>query len=56
MEVIEEEKCTLEQQVKVMVAELAIEKASSNQAGKDKNLLESYLLSNFPRLLRRLGA
>ncbi|XP_070003344.1 tropomyosin-2-like [Nicotiana sylvestris] len=41
MEVLEENKCTLEQQLKVMALELAVEKASSNQAGKDKNLLES---------------
>ncbi|XP_019240646.1 PREDICTED: uncharacterized protein LOC109220639 [Nicotiana attenuata] len=41
MEVLEESKCTLEQQLRVMASELAVEKASSNQAGKDKNLLES---------------
>ncbi|XP_070013884.1 uncharacterized protein [Nicotiana sylvestris] len=41
MEVLEENKCTLEKQVKVLAVELAVERASSNQAGKDKNLLES---------------
>lgn len=41
MEVLEESKCTLEQQLRVMASELAVEKASSNQAGKDKNLLET---------------
>ncbi|XP_070046015.1 uncharacterized protein [Nicotiana tomentosiformis] len=40
-EVLEEEKCTLEQQVKISSVELAVEKASSSQAGKDKDLLES---------------
>ncbi|XP_070017884.1 uncharacterized protein [Nicotiana sylvestris] len=40
MEVLEENKCTLEQQLRVMTSELTVEKASSNQAGKDKNLLE----------------
>ncbi|XP_070008641.1 uncharacterized protein [Nicotiana sylvestris] len=41
MEVSEESKCTLEQQVNLLTSELAVEKASSNQAGKDKNLLET---------------
>ncbi|XP_070015803.1 uncharacterized protein [Nicotiana sylvestris] len=41
MEVLEERKCTLEQQLRVMASELAVEKASSNQASKDKNLFES---------------
>ncbi|XP_070015368.1 uncharacterized protein [Nicotiana sylvestris] len=41
MEILEENKCTLEQQVKVFAVELAIERASSNQDGKDKNLLMS---------------
>ncbi|XP_070003313.1 uncharacterized protein [Nicotiana sylvestris] len=42
MEVLEENKCTLEQQLRVMALKLAFEKASSNQAGKDKNLLKPY--------------
>ncbi|XP_070020098.1 uncharacterized protein [Nicotiana sylvestris] len=41
MEVLEESKCTLEQQLRVLTSELAVEKASSNQSGKDKNLLET---------------
>ncbi|XP_070020335.1 uncharacterized protein [Nicotiana sylvestris] len=41
MEVFEESKCTLEQQLKVLTSELAVEKASSNQADKDKNILET---------------
>lgn len=41
MEAVEDGKCTLEQQVRVIAVELAIEKASSSQAGKDKNVLES---------------
>lgn len=40
-EVLDEEKCALEQQVHVMALELAIEKASSSQVGKDKDILES---------------
>ncbi|XP_070029971.1 tropomyosin-2-like [Nicotiana sylvestris] len=41
MEMLEESKCTLEQQLKVLTSELAVEKASSNQVDKDKNLLET---------------
>lgn len=41
MEVLEKNKYTLEQHIKIMAAELEIKKASSNQAGKDKHLLES---------------
>ncbi|XP_070025853.1 uncharacterized protein [Nicotiana sylvestris] len=41
MEILEENKCTLERQVRVLTSELAVEKALSNQAGKEKNLLET---------------
>ncbi|XP_070026011.1 tropomyosin-2-like [Nicotiana sylvestris] len=41
MEELEENKCTLEQQLRILTSELAVERASSNQAGKDKNLLET---------------
>ncbi|XP_070020411.1 uncharacterized protein [Nicotiana sylvestris] len=41
MKILEESKCTLEQHVRVLTSELAVEKASSNQAGKDKNLLKT---------------
>ncbi|XP_019239391.1 PREDICTED: uncharacterized protein LOC109219393 [Nicotiana attenuata] len=41
MEVLEENKCTLEQQLKIVTSELAVEKASSNQASKDKDFVES---------------
>ncbi|XP_075110559.1 uncharacterized protein LOC142181546 [Nicotiana tabacum] len=41
MEMLKESKCTLEQQLKVLTSELTVEKASSNQADKDKNLLET---------------
>ncbi|XP_070049512.1 interactor of constitutive active ROPs 1-like [Nicotiana tomentosiformis] len=40
-EVLDEEKCALEQQVKMMAAELSIEKDSSSQVGKDKELLKT---------------
>nr|XP_033511460.1 uncharacterized protein LOC117276223 [Nicotiana tomentosiformis] len=40
-EVLAEEKNALEQQMKMIAAELAIEKASSSQVGKDKDILES---------------
>ncbi|XP_070020242.1 uncharacterized protein [Nicotiana sylvestris] len=36
MEVLEENKCTLEQQLSVMASELAVEKASSNQAATEE--------------------
>nr|XP_009798598.1 PREDICTED: uncharacterized protein LOC104244799 [Nicotiana sylvestris] len=57
MEVLEENKCTLEQQLKVLISELVVEKASSNQASKDKNLLESSFseqLSKASKEIRRL--
>ncbi|XP_009783345.1 uncharacterized protein [Nicotiana sylvestris] len=41
MEISEESKCTLEQQVRVLTSELVVEKVSSNQAGEEKNLLET---------------
>ncbi|XP_019239562.1 PREDICTED: uncharacterized protein LOC109219556 [Nicotiana attenuata] len=41
MEALEENKCTLEQQLRNLTSELAVERASSNQASKDKNLLET---------------
>ncbi|XP_070029981.1 uncharacterized protein [Nicotiana sylvestris] len=59
MEALEESKCTLEQQLKVLTSELAVEKASSNQAGKDKNLLEtsfSKQLSKASEEIRELRA
>ncbi|XP_070043091.1 uncharacterized protein [Nicotiana tomentosiformis] len=40
-EVLAEEKDALEQQIQMIVAELAIKKASSSQVGKDKDILES---------------
>lgn len=59
MEVLEESKCTLEQQLKVLTSELAVEKASSNQVGKDKNFLEtsfSEQLSKASEEIRELRA
>ncbi|XP_070054005.1 uncharacterized protein [Nicotiana tomentosiformis] len=40
-EVLAEEKNALEQQMKMIAAKLAIEKASSSQVGKDKDILDS---------------
>ncbi|XP_075112341.1 uncharacterized protein LOC142182193 [Nicotiana tabacum] len=59
MEILEESKYTLEQQVRVLTSELVVEKASSNQAGKDKNLLEtsfSEQLSKASEEIRELKA
>ncbi|XP_070022644.1 spindle pole body component 110-like [Nicotiana sylvestris] len=59
MEVLEESKRTLEKQLKVLFSELAVEKASSNQAGKDKNLLETLFseqLSKASEEIRELKA
>ncbi|XP_070048929.1 tropomyosin-2-like [Nicotiana tomentosiformis] len=40
-EVLAEEKNALEQQMRMVSAELAVEKSSSSQVGKDKDILES---------------
>ncbi|XP_019266740.1 PREDICTED: tropomyosin-1-like [Nicotiana attenuata] len=59
VEVLEESKCTLEQQLKVLSSELAVEKACSSQADKDKNLLEasfSEQLSKASEEIRELKA
>ncbi|XP_070019625.1 protein CROWDED NUCLEI 2-like [Nicotiana sylvestris] len=59
MEALEENKCTLEHQLRVLTSELAVEKASSNQAGKDKNLIEtsfSEQLSKASEEIRELKA
>ena len=59
MEVLEENKCTLEQQLRVLTSELAVERASLNQAGKDKNLLKtsySEQLSKASEEIRELKA
>ncbi|XP_070023023.1 uncharacterized protein [Nicotiana sylvestris] len=59
MEALEESKCILEQQLKVLTSELAVEKATSNQAGKDKNLLDTFFseqLSKASEEIRELKA
>ncbi|XP_070007448.1 tropomyosin-2-like [Nicotiana sylvestris] len=59
MEVLEESKCTLEQQLRVLTSELAIERASSNQASIDKYILETYFseqLSKDSEEIRELRA
>jgi len=56
MEVLEENKCTLEQQLRVMATELADEKASSNHTGKDKNLLESSFAEQLSKATEEIRA
>nr|XP_016437302.1 PREDICTED: uncharacterized protein LOC107763340 [Nicotiana tabacum] len=59
METLEESKNTLEQQVRALTSELAVEKASSNQASKEKTRLEtsfSEQLSKASEEIRELRA
>ncbi|XP_070037177.1 uncharacterized protein [Nicotiana tomentosiformis] len=53
-EVLAEEKNALEQQAKMVAAELAIEKASSNQVGKDKDILESSFAEQFSKATKEI--
>nr|XP_009784780.1 PREDICTED: uncharacterized protein LOC104233148 isoform X2 [Nicotiana sylvestris] len=48
-EVLAEEKNALEQQMRVIAAELAIEKTSSSQVGKDKDILESFFVEQLSK-------
>ncbi|XP_070019314.1 uncharacterized protein [Nicotiana sylvestris] len=55
MEILEESKCTLEQQVRSLTSELAVEKASSNQAGKEKNRLETSFSEQLSKASEEIG-
>ncbi|XP_070008658.1 kinesin-like protein KIN-UC [Nicotiana sylvestris] len=46
MEILEEGKCTLEKQVRALTSELAVEKASSNQASEEIRELKALLDKN----------
>nr|XP_016467781.1 PREDICTED: myosin-1-like [Nicotiana tabacum] len=59
VEILEESKSTLEKQVRALTSELAVEKAYSNQAGKEKDHLEtsfSEQLSKASEEIRELRA
>ncbi|XP_070017616.1 uncharacterized protein [Nicotiana sylvestris] len=59
METLEESKSTLEQQVRALTSELAVEKTSSNQESKEKACLETFFseqLSKASKEIRELRA